>query len=344
MPVFQSVRYIVCLFAMTVLVLPSVATASDVPHHFSAGEPASASAVNENFQALVDAISALQAEVGELKAENAALASRLDSIEASEVFLHEDLLSDLSLYVSVHITSPTDTAVEGPIVRVTGANLQIVNGVEQTTPNGTGNLVVGYAEAREGGVWSGPEVCSLGTVEEEHCTGEWGFAHNSGSHNIVGGRAPAYSQTGGLVVGFSNVVNRHEASVMGGTGNVASGRKASVSGGVENEARGNWSTILGGIYNTIGPYGGYSTIAGGQGNMTIGAASTVAGGRDNTANGAWSSVTGGSENIAGQVYSSVTGGLSNHASGAYSSISGGADCEVSLANGWGAGSTEECAP
>lgn len=64
-------------------------------------------------------------------------------------------------------------------VRITGANLRLVNGLGSTeTTNGLGNLLVGYPEPPD---------------REE--------ARQSGSHNVVVGTQHRFSSYGGLVVG-----------------------------------------------------------------------------------------------------------------------------------------------
>ena len=69
-------------------------------------------------------------------------------------------------------------------VRITGINVQVVNGLGSTdTMNGTGNIVVGYNE--------------LGNPDGDDRTG---------SHNIVGGRRNTHASFGGLVVGDGNAV------------------------------------------------------------------------------------------------------------------------------------------
>ena len=95
----------------------------------------------------------------------------------------------------------------GPIIRVRGANPQIVNAAgDQTTADGTGNLVVGFAAAR---VWQ-TDICSDGAIDNRDDCLEaaevWARAHNTGSHNIVAGSNPAYSSTGGIVAGYHNAI------------------------------------------------------------------------------------------------------------------------------------------
>lgn len=251
------------------LAIPAVAQLSAAPNTFQSGETTSASEVNENFQVLSQAVNDLSQQVSDLQEENTDLQAKIDQLEEGHIFA-------LSEHLTVYDESPVDTAVEAPIIRMTGANLQVVNGAEeQRTPDGTGNLIVGFAQARS----SGDAVCSDGQHGNEgSCTGEWAIAHNSGSHNIVGGDEAAYSQTGGLVVGIQNVINREAATVSGGLENTASGEVSAVSGGGFNTASGIGSSVTGGVENTAS--GGGSSVTGGEENTASGGSSSVSGGNN----------------------------------------------------------------
>jgi hypothetical protein len=106
-------------------------------------------------------------------------------------------------------------------VRITGANLRLVNGLGATeTTNGLGNLLVGYPEPRDS--------------EEPRQTG---------SHNVVVGKEHRFSSFGGLVVGLQNEIRGAFASVSGGMRNTAAGAHAAISGGsdVRQEAPEGWA-------------------------------------------------------------------------------------------------------
>jgi hypothetical protein len=156
----------------------------------------------------------------------------------------EAYVNPLQTYLDVDVT--TDPA--KPVVRITAANLQIVSGAGATfsIPNGVGNLLVGYDEART----FGDPVCSDGFYpDESSCLSAgrvWSLVHKSGSHNVVIGQWHNYSQYAGLVAGSTNTVNGSNASVLGGFGNTASGLGSSVSGGSSNIASGSVSSVSGG--------------------------------------------------------------------------------------------------
>ena len=314
--------------------LAAPAFGGTLPNNFQAGESASAAEVNANFEALAQAINTLEgeldtmtAEIADLEDQVAILESELDGqddrvsdVEDSDLFDIENFLVDLEKYLEVHVMSPEDTAVAGPIVRVAGANLQIVNAAgDQNEPDGTGNLVVGFSEARE----VGGEVCSDGRHDEESdCEGAgaaWAEAHNSGSHNIVGGEEAAYSDTGGLVLGSANATTRRFATILGGERNVARGLRATVLGGLHNEASG-WR----------------ATASGGSNNVASGELATVNGGNWNEASDWWTTVSGGRDNEASASRSTVSGGRDNEASGQRSTISGGDGCTLTGFDDWGA--------
>ena len=179
-----------------------------------------------------------------------------------------------------------------PAVRLTAANFQVVNGSNSDTPNGTGNLIVGYNpydldQARY--------TCSDGSYEDrEDCENFghiWSNEHRSGSHNIVVGWGNNYSTSGGLLAGISNTVNGYYVSVLGGNDNVASAQGSSISGGQKNTTTGELSSILGGWWQTAS--GRNSTISGGFYNKATAEYSSVSGGSANDANGYASSVSGG---------------------------------------------------
>jgi len=223
-----------------------------------------------------------------------------------------DILSNMST-----VQIPTDdVGGTAKTIRITGCNLQIVNGLGQTNgggdpassivtaTNAVGNLIVGYQE--------------LGNPAGDDRTG---------SHNIVVGTRHNYSSVGGLVIGYQNTISGSYSSVSGGFDNISSQTASSVSGGANNMATANFSSVSGGFLNTAS--GDNSSVSGGTSNEASAVNSSVSGGRHNTASGDYSSVSGGGGpdailgNEASFNYSSVSGGGDNTASGDRSSVSGG---------------------
>ena len=203
-------------------------------------------------------------------------------------------------------------------------------GIGASAPNGLGNLIVGYDEARP-------------TASDK-----------SGSHNLVVGERHNYSSHGGLVAGFNNTVSGINASVIGGESNEASGTRSSVSGGFtnnasnilssvgggfNNEASGQQSSVSAGDTNTASGF--KSSVIGGFNNEASGTRSSISGGNGNTASGDRSSVSGGFANEASGLNSSVSGGVVNEASGLNSSVSGGRNHDSSGDDDWRAGSLFE---
>jgi hypothetical protein len=196
---------------------------------------------------------------------------------------------------------------------VTGANLQIVNGLGSTqTTNGVGNLIVGYNESRGAG-----------------------FDLRTGSHTVVVGQEHNFSSYGGLVVGSANGVSGPFAAVSGGTLNAATGASAAVSGGVSGRALGEAAWVGGGFANRAS--GDSASVSGGAANQAFATYASVTGGRDNAATGTQSSVTGGFENNASGAFATVSGGGNNLASGAGAAISGGGNRTAAGPNSWAAG-------
>ena len=231
------------------------------------------------------------------------LLERIEALEAT-VNTQQALLDYFSL---TSISDPNNPAGYDTI-RISGANLQIVNGLESTnTLNGTGNLIVGYntgvarsscSDGRYGA--DAPETCKKRGYTYSNI-------HRSGSHNIVTGSNNNYSQYGGLVAGVKNTINSRFASVTGGGGNNASGRFSNVSGGRNNSADGQYSSVSGGSNNTAD--GNYGSVLGGSSNTASGTRSSVSGGEKNTASSANSSVSGGNTRTASGNLDWVAGSL-----------------------------------
>ncbi|MFP4611534.1 MAG: hypothetical protein ACLFQT_10980 [Thiohalophilus sp.] len=323
--------FIIC--GVTLLLMSHAARAGEVsvPNSFQADTPAVAAEVNANFDAVATevndnagVISDLQDAVAQLQSDLADAKTTIESLE-QELATHESQISGINnsdvMGLEPYLTVDTVSDSRGPLVRLKGVNLQLVNGEGQTDSiNGLGNLIVGYDAARD----AGDAICSDGAyADQTNCenAGEtWAQNHKSGSHNIVGGSNNSYSRYGGLVVGRYNVINRQHATVSGGYKNTSSGNYSSVSGGVGNNATDTSNSISGGSNNTTG--GLYSSISGGLSNTTSGNISSVSGGARNTASG---------------LYSSVSGGDSSTASGSSSSVSGGDTVEATVQYGWAAG-------
>jgi len=273
------------------------------------------------------------------------------SPEQARILSHMSLLNlDDGLGAGVHQT-----------LRISGVNLQIVNGLDATNGfpsdpdttdptlvqvNGVGNLIVGYNE-----------------------TGNPSGDLRSGSHNIIVGRGNSHQSFGGWLSGRDNTLGAPFASVSGGARNLASGDGASVSGGYRGVASGAFSSVTGGRYNIAsGTYaavsggafnnaaGKVATASGGQFSSVLGDYASVSGGLSNTASGLTSSVSGGAfgqahgdnSSISGGLvnttygrYASVSGGQSNTAIGDTSSVSGGGSRTTVGADDWAAGSLSE---
>jgi hypothetical protein len=200
-------------------------------------------------------------------------------------------------------------------IRITGANVQLVNGLGatngnptlplsidglETETNGLGNLIVGYAEPPKGSF------------------------DRTGSHSIVLGVTGSHSSFGGIVSGAGNRLEAPHASAIGGSGNQASGDYSVILSGALNEARGAHSAMLGGDFN-LGS-GDFATVLGGSRSLAFGRSATA---------------TGGYKSFALGDGSSVSGGSLNRAEGAFSTISGGANRVVTNLHDWAAGSLFE---
>lgn len=265
------------LFTVLITVLTtSLAQAGEVtiPNSFSAGSTAVAAEVNGNFTAVSTAVNdnngrvfALETLVNDQQTIIADLQNRLAAVEANNV-------QALNNHVEL-ITDPLGN----PTVQFRGVNLQVINGIDQTTANGLGNLMVGYNLVPEGS--NVPRTfCSNGQhADQPTCEangGTWSNNQRTGSHNMIVGSHHGYSSTGGVVFGIRNAISRESAVVTGGRSSLARGFGSSVSGGLGNTASGSRSSVSGGSNNTASGFIG-SSVSGGFGRTAAGANDWVAG-------------------------------------------------------------------
>jgi hypothetical protein len=112
----------------------------------------------------------------------------------------------------------TDTVTTQPTLRISNVNVQIVSGsgTSRGTPNGRGNLILGYNEKTR------VDSSKRSKLDAR-----------SGSHFLILGMSNGYSGFGGLVGGIENAVSDGKfASVLGGTSNLSLGNGSAVLGGV----------------------------------------------------------------------------------------------------------------
>jgi hypothetical protein len=251
-------------FSSSVLAVTIVSTNAEQRDDRRTDLAARVRALETDLTRAIAIIDDLQSMVSSQQATLAILQSQVSTVNNSQVMA-------LNAYLNV-------SAVGGsPKATFSGINLQLVNGTGKTdSPNGLGNLIIGYDTVRNDGVFR----CSYGGYRyQTSCEGTgntWAVSHKSGSHYLVIGDENNYSQFGGLIVGLRN------------TGNM---EYSSVSGGYSNTADGTYSSVSGGYFNTAS-----------------GGASSVTGGEFNSANGPGSSVSGGSFNDASAEHSSILGG------------------------------------
>lgn len=151
----------------------------------------------------------------------------------------QDLINRLErLLELVRVEEGEINSLSGPHIVIEGANLHIRagNGNTSASPNGSGNLIVGYNEEQGSG------------------------NARSGSHNLVIGQEHSYTSVGGFVAGRDNNVTGPFASVCGGRNNTASGNNSSISGGRNNTASAFISSVSGGRGQTVS--GNYDWRAG----------------------------------------------------------------------------------
>jgi len=201
-------------------------------------------------------------------------------------------------------------------IRITGVNVQLVNGLGATngyptdpttfdaaltTTNGLGNLILGYDDLPRN---------TTAPLDR------------TGSHNLIAGFGHNYSGFGGQAVGYEHTISAGYAvasggganratevlsTVSGGINNLASGVDATVSGGFQNEASGFVATVSGGVQNLAS--GDYAVVSGGQSNRATFSSSAVSGGAFNLSEGFAATVSGGSSRTASGDFDWVAGSL-----------------------------------
>ena len=118
-----------------------------IPHSFSAGTPAQAAQVNANFAATRTAVNDNDTRIAALETHLAALQSQVAALQSQVAAIEVSAVMALEPYVSlVDVPDPNDAGVSYATIRLTGVNLQIMNGISPsaTTPNGLGNLIIGH--------------------------------------------------------------------------------------------------------------------------------------------------------------------------------------------------------
>lgn len=209
----------------------------------------------ERIEALEAAVVTLQADLGDAQQRIRRLRRRVRTLEDGLVQVQANSVLTLNGYLSLEKSGMY------PVALFRGLNIQLVNGVDQSTVNGAGNLIIGYDNAKANDEF----VCSDGRyLEQWECEANaatWAVSHKTGSHNLIVGDESNYSSFGGAVLGFRNTVNRRYATVTGGRDNTASGRQASVSGGRYNLASGNFASVGGGRQNHAS--GNRASVSGG---------------------------------------------------------------------------------
>lgn len=245
---------------------------------FSAGTTAVASEVNGNFAEQTSQIDDNHERIAQLEQTIVGLQNTINSLQTSL----NNIANNSVLELDGNLQLVTDT--NGyPTVQFTGVNVQVINGVDDETINGVGNLIVGYNLSDP----NSPHICSDGKhTNAVNCTavGEtWGNNQKNGSHNLVVGHGNSYTNRYGVVFGSTNSINREYATITGGTLNRATGYISSVNGGYGNIASNTQSVVTGGIHNTAS--GLQSVVTGGEQNTASGVHSTVSGGLNHGATG-----------------------------------------------------------
>lgn len=355
----QKAKYVV---GVTALIFSGVVVGqTTVPNDFTAGQPARAAEVNENFDTLETAIDQNASDIqsipagpqgdvgppgpqgnagpqGPIGPAGADLSNEVSILQGEQVVQNDRIAA---LEAAVLALQTTVTSLQTQVDAVTNNSVLDLDGVLTQEPDGTarfngvnvqitasgrntGNLILGFNDLRPN---DDPPECSNGIYRDgTTCTaaGElWATNHRTGRHNIIIGDRNNYTTDGGIVAGYDNSIMAldRKAFAIGGEFNLAAGMNAMVVGGIANFASGEDSVVVGGLLNVAS--GVESTATGGNQNEASGITSLAAGGVNNAAQGINDSAVGGQNNLSTGRGSVVVGGSSNVASGDTSLVTGG---------------------
>jgi hypothetical protein len=246
-----------------------------------------------------------------------------------------------------------------PTVEFSSVNVQVVSGSGSTsaTPNGEGNVIVGYAENTKSFSQTGSNDLIVGSDNgwksygdivggfSDQANGEYATAVGyddtaSGAYSTAAGEVNKATGTGASAIGGAhNTASGHEAAVAGGEYNLASDQLSFIGGGCDSVA--GTSTALTGTCPTTGA----EAILGGSTNVASGLLSTIAGGQTDLASASNSVAAGGEYNVASDPFSMTSAGCDNVAGTATANtntcgtggeaVSGGAKVSYAIKDGTG---------
>jgi hypothetical protein len=327
-----------------------------------------------------DLVDALRSYVEAAETANTMLVEQIVALEDA-LELAQERLDGAELFVGPLSILTEGVSREGDDLIFDGMNVYIQSGFGQTfhsadldtpgSPNGHGNLVIGYDEQdgrgdeRPGGshnlvIGPGHRYLGLGGIllgRANTTTGVGGLAHGTrnelsgdyaaaigGSDNTVagvgaaaiGGSAADAVESGCVVVGGERgSCQGVDSAVVGGQLAQATGVRAVTVAGAGTVASGEGSVAIGGETNTAS--GAHSVTVGGRDNAALGALATAIGGLGNDAIGERAVTVGGSSNRAEGDWSAALGGGGgfddpNVVEGEYAVILGGGNSRATGTN------------
>jgi hypothetical protein len=207
--------------------------------------PPSETNTDEALTALDTKLKALEAELEELKTSLSTTTGTCDCLAIEgQIGELEDQINSYVPDLATLFDGLIEIDAANNVVRIVGANLQVVNGSDLNLTNdvnepfaGLGNVIIGYNEDTVG-------------------------ASRTGSHNLILGTDNSYTSYGAIVSGANNQVTGPNTAVIAGTDSTANGTSSVVVGGGNNDAVGDSSVVVGGDNNTAETLG--SVITGGR--------------------------------------------------------------------------------
>lgn len=294
-----------------------------------------------------DLVAALRADVEAAETSNSLLVEQIAALETA-LALAQEQLDGTELFLGPLLTLTEGVSRDGNDLIFDGMNIYIQSGDGRTfhsadldapgSPNGHGNLVIGYDE-QDGRGDDSPNGSHNLVIGPGH--------RYLGFGGVVLGRANTTTGVGGFAHGARNEVSGAYAAAIGGSDNTVAGVGAAAIGGSRGDALATGCVVVGGEMGScegadsasVGGQGARATgslavIVAGQGSLASGERAVAIGGENNIASGELSVAVGGSANGAIGALTTAIGGLGNDAIGARAVTVGGRSNQAE--GGWSA--------
>ncbi len=321
------------------LAAPAFAASVDTPNTFSAGTPAIAAQVNQNFQALKTAVNDNDSRISAMESALASLRAELSGTNSTIADLEAELTAANGVIASLDtkLTEAGD-ATTNLEVKLTSANA-VITSLRKDLDAVEGNSVLALDDYLSFNTDSGYATALFSGINVQ--------VHNGTNPNNI---FTTVNGLGNVIIGFN--LPKLSGDEVCSVGPYYSQGSCETAGGIWALSHKTGSpNLVGGTANSYTSVGGlvfgdgngitrrYATVGGGKDNLASGYASSVNGGRNNIAMSNMSVVNGGYNNSAENLYTSVNGGNGNRAINIGSTVGGGSGRVTSLYDAWRGGSS-----